>query len=382
MQFFTPEILSNPYTAFAQWRAETPIWQDSETGAWILSRHEDVRAVLKNSEAFSSKAMGGDAGPLPLLADDPPRHTQLRGIVNKAFTSSRLKLIEADIDRIAAELVQGIESGSSIDVVKALTTPLPVAVIAQMMGIPREHGDDFKRWSDALTGTLAGASMAEREVEIGEMYGYFQSLMDERRAGQGEDLISAVVQAEFEGERLEDAEAVGFCMLLLIAGNETTTNLLGNLLNVLADQPKLYEQLVASPELIDRAIEETLRFDGPVQFLRRRLTGDAEFHGQKLTAGEVVHVIMGSANRDAEVYERPDEFLLTRDKNHHHTFGFGIHFCIGAPLARLEAKIALQHLLKRFPVMRRGSGHNERVPSHLLRGFHHLSLCFEQNPSQ
>ena len=377
MQFFTPEILAYPYATFAQWRADKPIWQDAETGAWILSRHDDVRAVLKDSEAFSSNAMGGDAGPLPLLADDPPRHTQLRGIVNKAFTTGRLKAIEADVAQIAQELVSEIPAGESVDIVKALTTPLPVAVIAQMMGIPRERGEDFKRWSDALTGTLAGASMAEREVEISQMYAYFQSLMAERRQGQGDDLVSAVVQAEFEGERLADAEAVGFCMLLLIAGNETTTNLLGNLLNVLADQPALYEALLANPELIDRAIEETLRFDGPVQFLRRRLTKDAVFHGQPLAAGDVVHVIMGSANRDETVYEQADEFLLTREKNHHHTFGFGIHFCIGAPLARLEARVAMQHLLARFSRLGRGDGKDERVPSHLLRGFHHLSLRFD-----
>jgi cytochrome P450 len=377
LNFFTPEILENPYPFFATWRAEQPLWRDEATGAWILTRHDDVRAVLKDSEAFSSKAMGGgDAGPLPLLADDPPRHTQLRGIVNKAFTTRMLKAIEGDVSRIAGALVADIADGESIDIVKALTTPLPVAVIAQMMGIPVERGADFKRWSDALTGTLASASLADREVEVGQMHAYFLSLIPERRGLDGADLVSAVVNAEFEGERLADSEAVGFCMLLLIAGNETTTNLLGNLLNVLADRPDLVEALIHQPELIDQAIEEILRFDGPVQFLRRRLTRDATFHGQTLKAGELVHVIMASANRDGAVYAQPDEFLLTREKSHHHTFGFGIHFCIGAPLARLEARIALRHLFARFAKLSRGDGLNERVPSHLLRGFHHLSLKF------
>lgn len=379
MQFFTEDLLDNPYPHYARWRADAPIWQDSETGAWVLTRHDDVRAVLKDSEAYSSKAMGGDAGPLPLLADDPPRHTQLRGIVNKAFTTRMLKRIEDDVSVIASDLVDAIPEGRSIDIVQALTTPLPVAVIAQMMGIPVARGDDFKRWSDALTGTLAGASMSEREAEIGEMFAYFLRLIPERRGGQGEDLVSSVVNAEFEGQQLEDAEAVGFCMLLLIAGNETTTNLLGNLLNVLADRPDLYRSLVEHPEQIDQAIEEILRFDGPVQFLRRRLTRPATFHGQSLEVGEVVHVIMGSANRDSAVYDSADEFLLTREKNHHHTFGFGIHFCIGAPLARLEAKLALKHLLHRYPGLQRGDGDNERVASHLLRGFHHLSLRFSKS---
>ncbi len=225
-----------------------------------------------------------------------------------------LKEIEDEVADIARSLVDGIPEGESVDVVEALTIPLPVAVISKMMGIPSERAQDFKRWSDALTGTLAGASLAEREVEIGEMHAFFQSLIPERRNQGGSDLVSAVVNASVDGRQLSDHDVVGFCMLLLIAGNETTTNLLGNFLNVLADRPQNCQQLRTQPKLIEQGIEETLRFDGPVQFLRRTLTSSCTFHGKALEPGDVVHVIMGSANRDESVYSNANQFDLGREK--------------------------------------------------------------------
>jgi cytochrome P450 len=206
---------------------------------------------------------------------------------------------------------------------------------------------------------------------------FFASLIPVRRAAPGDDLVSAVVNAEIDGQRLTDVEIVGFCVLLLIAGNETTTNLLGNLLNVLVDRPELWSRLVREPERIEAAVEETLRFDAPVQFLMRRALRPMRYHGQDVAPGEDVTVVMAAANRDPRAYGNPTEFSLDRKKNHHHTFGFGIHFCIGAPLARMEAKMVMKALLERFAAIRRPdapAGSDERVPSPLLRGFHHLWL--------
>jgi len=378
VRLLDPAILEDPYPVYARWQEQTPIWRDEETGAWVLTRHDDIRSVLKNSAGYSSIAMGQQGGgfPLPLLTDDPPRHTQLRGLVDRAFTVRMLKAIEATVNTLAQQMVGDLPQGEGVDIAQALTIPLPVAVISQMMGIPAERAEDFKRWSDALTGTLTGASIEDQEKDIFEMAAYFQSLIPERRSRPGGDLVSAVVNAEIDGARLSDEDIVGFNILLLIAGNETTTNLLGNYLNVLVDRPDLYAQLTADPTLIDAGIEETLRFDAPVQFLMRQALKPMHYHGQDVAVGDNVHVIMAAANRDPRNYDAPHEFRLDRKRNHHHTFGFGIHFCIGAPLARMEAKAAMQALVARFGSVERASGKNERVPSHLLRGFHHLWLRF------
>lgn len=294
MQFYLPELIEDPYPFYATWRRDQPIWRDADTGMWILTRHDDVRAILKDSAHYSSQAMGsqGQTMPLPLLTDDPPRHTQLRGLVNKAFTNRMLKAIEGRVEEIAESLVAKIPDGESVDIIPALTTPLPVEVISQMMGIPFERGEDFKRWSDALTGTLAGASDEERMTHIMEMAAFFQGLIPQRREQPGEDLVSVVANAEIDGERLTDQDIIGFWILLLIAGNETTTNLLSNFLNILVERPEAYEQLRAEPKLIDAGIEESLRFDGPVQLLMRHVTRDVTFHEQLIKAGEIVQVVM------------------------------------------------------------------------------------------
>jgi len=371
-----PEFRLDPYPHFARWCAERPLFWDDRLQAWVLTRHDDIRAILKNSSDFSSSAMG-QGNRLPLLTDDPPRHTQLRALVDRAFTMRMLRHIEPRIDAIARDLVTSFRAGESIDVVHRLTTPLPVAVISDMMGIPLERADDFKRWSDALTGTLAGVSPDSRQKDVMEMAMYFHSLIPERRERPRDDLVSAVVNAEIDGERLSDGDIVGFNILLLIAGNETTTNLLGNLLNILADRPDLYARLVTEPALIEPAIEETLRFDPPVQFLIREATSATTLHGERIAPGERVFVVMAAANRDPRSYDEPHVFDLDRPRNHHHTFGFGIHFCMGAPLARLEARAAMRALVARFARMTRANGEDERTASPLLRGFHHLWLRFD-----
>lgn len=373
LTFFDAAQIRDPYPRYGHWRARHPVWFDEPSKHWIVSRHADVFDILKDHQRFSSAAMGA-AMPLPTLTDDPPRHTQMRSIVNKAFTTSMLKSVEPDIGTIANDLVGALPVEGDVDIVENLTIPLPVTVISRMMGIPEERKADFKRWSDALTGTLAGVTDERRKSELMEMAEFFRQLIAQRREHPSNDLVSAVANAEVDGVRLSDWEAVGFNVLLLIAGNETTTNLLGNMLNVLVDRPDLWQRLRDEPDLIDAAIEETLRYDSPVQFVMRRAKEDVALHGQHIAAGQDVIVVMGSANRDTDVFESPDDYLIDRPRNRHLSFGYGIHFCIGAPLARMEARIAMQRLLARARTLSRGAGHAQRVGSHLLRGFDALSI--------
>jgi cytochrome P450 len=287
-----------------------------------------------------------------------------------------LKKMEGTVRDIAAEMIANIDADKPIDIVEALTIPLPVVVISRMMGIPEDRMDDFKRWSDAMTGTLAGATREELMSAVMEMAAFFQGLIPERRANPGDDLVSAVVNSEVEGKSLCDNDIIGFNILLLIAGNETTTNLLGNLLNVLQHRPDIWQELRARPEKIEAAIEELLRYDSPVQFLMRTATQDMEFYGQPVTAGENVTVVTGAANRDPRVFDAPQEFNLARSRGRHLSLGFGIHFCIGAPLARLEARTAMTALLAKFGGVESGGGESRRVQSQLLRGFESLPLKF------
>ena len=378
MQFVTKERLIDPYPDYKNWRENNPIWWAEDVNAWVVSRYKDVHIVLKNPKLFSSAAMGerDHEISLPLLTDDPPRHTKLRAIMNKAFTSRAIKLMENEVRNMSNDLLDKLDISKPVDIAHEFTIPLPISVISQLMGIPFERKDDFKRWSDALTGTGSETEIEKRMPEIINMRKYFLSLIPLRKESPGDDLISKVVNAEVDGETLDENTIAGFNMLLLIAGNETTTNLLSNMLNHISYNPNIWEELRQNKDLVDAAIEETLRFDSPVHWVSRRATKDTELSGQIIKKGENVFAIMGSANRDSSHYESPDEFRLDRKQNKdHHTFGHGIHFCMGAPLARLEGKYALEGLLNRFEeVTPLKNAKNQRTSSSMLRGYHHLWL--------
>jgi cytochrome P450 family 109 len=252
--------------------------------------------------------------------------------------------------------------------------PLPMRVIARLMGIPEEDYATFKRWSDAFLSTV-GADRDDRMRNVQDMVAYFGQMAVARRTQGADDLITALVEAEIEGESLQDWEILGFCILLLIAGNETTTNLLGNLLNLLVDRPELWQQLRNDRSLVETVIEETLRYESPVQRLFRTATRDLEFSGVKITKGDRITIFYGAANRDAAEFPNPDEFRLDRDLRNHVAFGMGIHYCLGAPLARAEARIALNAFLDRFPHLTRGRAPAIRqTATPIVFGFSQLPL--------
>ena len=366
----------------ARLHSEAPLGKDVN-GYWVASRFDDVRAILLDHRRFSSSAMigadggpGGPSLPFPLITDDPPRHTTLRGLLAKAFTPAAMETMRPAIEQLAAELAGGIEPGEEVDIVAALTTPLPVTVIARMMGVPEARRADFKRWSNAVLGIQTGPLDADRIALLIELRDYFAEVAEARRAKPGEDLVSALTKAREDGETLSDDQVVGFCVLLMIAGNETTTNLLGNLLNRLADAPGAWAALRADPSLVERAIEESLRLDSPAQYVIRRATEDVTFGEATIPAGEPVMVYLASANRDPTRWPAPSDFAADRERDRHVAFGHGVHTCIGAPLARIEAKAAMQALLARFGEMSRGPSVSQRLAGGMLFGFQSLQLVF------
>ena len=388
--FGNTETWQNPYPAYREFRARSPFvaeWpvvllsgEVRQVRAWMLLKYDHVNGALRDPATFSSQQYGAESvGPkLVMISDDPPRHDILRKLINKAFTNRRISELVPWIKDVAGQLLDELPTGASIDAVNTFTMPLPVQVIARMMGIPGEDQTAFRRWSDALVAFSGSTFTPEERVRNGmEMLDYFRKTSAARRENLGGDLISAVVDAEVNGKRLEEWEVLGFCVLLLVAGNETTTNLMSNMLNILVDRPALWRRLRENRELVESAIEETLRFDSPVQMLTRRATRDTEIDGQKIREGEQVAVCYGAANRDPAMFPDPDTFLLERDNSRHLGFGAGLHYCLGAPLARMEAAIMLNAMLDRYSSIERGAEPSQRqIATNLLYGFRKLPLKF------
>lgn len=388
--FGKPETWENPYPAYSQFRDRSPVvaeWPivllegtQARVHTWLLLKYEQVSAALRDPVTFSSEnpAPGLTAPRLVMIQDDPPRHTRFRRLVNKAFTARRIAELEPWIREIASHLLDQFAEGTPVDAVGAFTMPLPVQIIARMLGIPAQDQAAFKRWSDALVAfNDTGLEPGERARQATEMMEYFGKVAAARRQRHEQDLISALVETDIEGDKLEEWKILGFCILLLVAGNETTTNLLSNLLNVLVDRPALWRRLRGDRSLVELAIEETLRYESPVQLLTRFATREVEIGGAKIFQGQAVAVSYGAANRDPAAFSEPDVFRLDRDWSKHLGFGAGIHYCLGAPLARVESQIALNALLDRFSRFSRGDRPAVRQRmTNLLLGFRDLPLEF------
>jgi len=382
------QFLLNPFDWYRVQREISPVSHSQTNGVWSVFGYENVQRTLSDYTNFSSSlAMGGGgdiSNPLgaSMLSSDPPRHRQLRSLVTQAFTPRTIALLEPRITAIVRELLDGVTG--SFDLIDTLAYPLPVIVIAELLGIPQQDRDLFKLWSDAIVVGPRAAGMAGRDPQQ-EMSDYFLRLIEKRQRypdGQkpGGDLISALLAAQNEeGQHLSIVDVLGFCVLLLVAGNETTTNLIGNAILCFDEDPVQWTKLRSEPEaLLGSAIEEVLRYRSPVQSMYRTTTATVELGSQVIPAGEPVIAWIGSANRDAEAFPDPDRFNIQRSPNRHLAFGHGIHFCLGAPLARLEARIALGELCNRFAkITRIREAPLEPQPRTVVYGVKHLPVAVQ-----
>ena len=338
-------------------RQSAPVFLDS-SGVWHVFQHADVQRVLSDWQTFSSERSEPGSGPesalgASLISTDPPRHRQLRTLVTQAFTPKAVEDLAPSIANIVDSLLdQAAEHGEEIDLIADLATPLPVTVIAQLLGIPVADRARFKEWSDAVVSHAFATTAMSFGDAMREMGAYFLALLGERRINPRDDLISALLRAQVDAVQLNELELLGFCALLLVAGNETTTNLIGNAVLSLDDAAEQRQALIEAPTLVADAVEEALRHRSPVQSMFRTAKRAAEIGGQSMPAESWVVAWIGSANRDETVFPDPDSFDLHRNTQRHIAFGYGIHFCLGAPLARVEARIALQALYQRFPALK------------------------------
>jgi cytochrome P450 len=364
---FSPEHMGDPYPAYHALRELGRVHRTAPEGPWLVTGYEETHQLLSDSRFGEAAGRGGRIrlsrshreGPEQLLgrvdtmlSTEPPDHTRLRKLVSKAFTPRSIEEQRPRIQAIVDELLDAIEE-TEFDLVQTLAWPLPVIVIAEMLGIPREDRERFKRWSDAMIATLGGdySLLAEARRSNEELVEYVSAIMEDRRRDPQADLISRLVAAEEEGSQLSEDEILGTIALLLVAGNETTTHLISSGMLALFRHPAELERLRDDPALIPSAVEEFLRFCGPVHTTRRLALVDAELGGVSIARGEIIIAILSAANRDPAKYAHPDRFDITRNPTDSVAFGDGIHFCLGAPLARVEAQIAVSSLLQRYPRM-------------------------------
>jgi cytochrome P450 len=387
------EFVANPIPLYARGRTECPVYRHPGLPLVSLFRYDDILATLKDHATWSSRFLAppvGDGDPdegsegQSLLGLDPPEHDRLRSFVNRVFTPHRVARLEPRIREIARELMDEVLERGTVDFVEAYSYPLPVIVIAELIGIPSEARRQFKIWSDTVTDNLGEgvvgvpsdpASLQSRLGVAAEMADYFGRLIAERRRSPREDLLTQLARAERDGDRLSEREQLSMLTVMLIAGNETTRNLLGNAMIQLLGHPDELRRLRENPALMPTAVNEVLRFDSSVQATARRATRAVEIGGEKIEAGERALLWLGSANRDEAVFAEADRFDIARDPNPHVAFGFGIHYCLGSNLARLEARVALDELLRLARRIRRTDADPiEYTRSFILRGPKSLSL--------
>jgi cytochrome P450 len=395
-----PGVVEDPFAFYAALRETAPVHFAEEIGAWLVSRHADVLEVVSDPARFSSAIGPIAVMPAPaalailargikpvstLLTADPPAHTRYRALVSRAFAPRRVARMEASVRAVAESLVAGFRAAGAVELVAEFAVPFPLTVIADQLGVPRADLPRFKRWSDDFVALLGGMVSTERFVEcargIVEFQDYFRARIEERRAEPRDDMLTDLVQARLPGEQpLDLPEMISILQQFLVAGNETSTNMIAAAIRYLLASPEQLALVRADPALVPAAVEEALRLETPTQTLFRAATRDTELCGVPLPKGARLAVLYGSANRDPTIFPEPDRFDVRRPNLRDHlAFGHGTHFCLGAGLARKEGAIALELLLGELPGLRFAPGRNDFAhhPSLILRGLRELHLRFD-----
>lgn len=390
----------NPYPLYWVLRRVQPVVHIRRFDLWFATRYDDVKTILSDYEHYSSDFRQGllpdealeQSNHISLIASDPPVHTKLRGLMTKAFTPRAVNNLEGRIGELTHELLGGVIGNGRMDLVQDLAYPLPVMVIAEMLGVPAADRAQFKVWSDEVVRAADDLFSSQEDADgrraqqgsplgAGAMGEYFKAIIDQRRAHPQDDLISGLVAAEVDGERLSEWDLLDFCSLLLVAGNVTTTNLISNAVMLFLEHRDVWDALRANPALLPDALEEVLRFRSPVQFMFRVSCAETELGGRTLPPGQRVIALIGSANRDEAQFKNANRFDISRKPNRHIAFGHGVHYCLGAPLARLEAKVALEILLERLPDLARSrSGALPPTDGLILHGVKNLPVHWNGQP--
>ena len=397
----SPAFIQDPYPTYRRFRCDAPVHWSPAWQCWLLTRYDDASSALRDCKRFSSVGTTArylDQLPATTLEEirplyehftagmvrlDPPDHTRVRALTNKAFTPRVVETMRPRIEQLVGDMIDAEMPTGHIDLIADLAYPLPTTVIADMFGFPQEDRAAFKFWSDEIaafhgTGGADSATVKRSQTALLEARAWMGTLIADRRRQPRDDLLSRLAGAEEQGARLSETELFANCVTFMIGGHETTTNLIGNGMLALLQHPDQMQLLTESPKLVDAAIEEMLRYDAPTQRAHRIATADIELRGQTIHKGDFVQLVLASANRDSDQFDQADYFHIERQPNKHLSFGLGPHYCPGAPLARLEAQIAIRTLLSRLVNLRLANDAPlEFGPNNFFRGLKALRLEFD-----
>jgi cytochrome P450 len=400
-QLMSPEFLTDPYPALNLLRDQEPVFWSEAWKAWLILRYDDCLAGMREYKDYSnvgrrqvvfdqlppdsrakveplSRHFSGGMGNV-----DPPDHTRLRKLVSRAFTPAAVSAWRKRVEERVEQLLDQIDKADSCELVQQFAFPLPATTISELLGLPLTDIDQLKAWSDEFTSFMGTGTVDPRAVET-SLHAYVAArawllaIIEEHKQTRPPDLITSLLTVGEDGDSLDDEEVVAMCFLLMVGGHQTTTNLIGNTMLLLLQNPEEMRRLRQEPTLIRNAIEESLRFEAPFQQGWRVSGVDIELRGRQLRKGQMLRFMIGAANRDPDRFDQPDRFDITRSSNKHLTFGIGIHACLGAPLARLEAEVALSELLSRFPAMGMVDAQPDWNPDRIARGLRSLRLQLSQ----